>query len=158
MRNLNSKLVMDFISEQGNDPIEKTYVAYTPLSDYFCIAIAESYDNETEENSAKIAVEAALTAFEKKPSFKRLREYIQYANEQVILHSTRSQLKVSLTVLVSDYTRMRYAYCGNTRIYILYENLFTHISKTQTTYQQLSEDSGEEEPDREEIHNLTEYL
>lgn len=158
MRNLNSKLAMDFISEQGNDQIEKTYVAYTPLSDYVCIAIAESYDNETEENSAKIAVEAALTAFEKKPSFKRLREYIQYANEQVILHSTRSQLKVSLTVLVSDYTRMRYAYCGNTRIYILYENLFTHISKTQTTYQQLLEDSGEEEPDREEIHNLTEYL
>lgn len=158
MRNLNSKLAMDFISEQGNDPIEKTFVAYTPLSDYVCIAIAESYDNETEENSAKIAVEAVLTAFEKKPSFKRLREYIQYANEQVILHSTRSQLKVSLTVLVSDYTRMRYAYCGNTRIYILYENLFTHISKTQTTYQQLLEDSGEEEPDREEIHNLTEYL
>lgn len=158
MRNLNSKLVMDFISEQGYDSIEKTYVAYTPLEDYVCIAVAEGYDNEIEDNSAQLAVEAVLTAFEKKPSLKRLREYIRYANEQILLHSTRSQLKVSLTVLVSDYTRMRYAYCGNTRIYVLYENLFIHISKTQTKYQQLLEGDEEEEPDREEIHNLTEYL
>lgn len=158
MRNLNSKLVMDFISEQGYDSIEKTYVAYTPLENYVCIAVAESYDNETEENSAQLAVEAVLTAFEKKPSLKRLREYIRYANEQILLHSTRSQLKVSLTVLVSDYTRMRYAYCGNTRIYILYENLLTHVSKTQTKYQQLLDQDQEESPDPQEIHNLTEYL
>lgn len=89
---------------------------------------------------------------------KRLREYIRYANEQILMHSTRSQLKVSLTVLVSDYTRMRYAYVGNTRLFILYENLFTHISKTQTKYEQLLADDAQEEPDREEIHNLTEYL
>lgn len=158
MRNLNSKLVMDFISEQGYDSIDKTYVAYTPLENFVCIAIAESYDNETEENSAQLAVEAVLTAFEKKPSLKRLREYFRYANEQVMLHSTRSQLKVSLTVLVSDYTRMRYAYCGNTRLFILYENILTHVSKTQTKYQQLKEEDGEEQIDPEEIHNLTEYL
>ena len=158
MRNLNSKLVMDFISEQGYDSIEKTYVAYPPLENYVCIAVAESYDNETEENSAQLAVEAVLTAFEKKPSLKRLREYIRYANEQILLHSTRSQLKVSLTVLVSDYTRMRYAYCGNTRIYILYENLLTHVSKTQTKYQQLLDQDQEDSPDPQEIHNLTEYL
>ena len=40
MRNLNSKLVMDFISEQGYDSIDKTYVAYTPLENFVCIAIA----------------------------------------------------------------------------------------------------------------------
>lgn len=158
MRNLNSKLVMDFISEQGYDSIEKTYVAYTPLEKYVCIAVAESYDNEREENSAQLAVEAVLTAFEKKPSLKRRREYIRYANEQILLHSTRSQLKVSITVLVSDYTRMRYAYCGNTRLFILYENIFTHISKTQTKFQQMLEEEGEDRPEPEEIHNLTEYL
>lgn len=161
MRNLNSKLVMDFISEQGYDPIEKTYVAYTPLENYMCIAVAESYDNEAEENSAQLAVEAVLTAFEKKPSLKRLREYIRYANDQILLHSTRSELKVSLTVLVSDYTRMRYAYCGNTRIYILYENLFMHISKTQTQFHQQMEADAPEEADKadaSQIHNLTQYL
>ena len=158
MRNLNSKLVMDFISEQGYDSIEKTYVAYTPLEKFVCIAVAESYDNETDVNSAQLAVEAVLTAFEKKPSLKRLREYIRYANEQILLHSTRSQLKVSITVLVSDYTRMRYAYCGNTRIYILYENIFTHISKTQTQYHQMIEEDAQVQPDGAQVHNLTEYL
>ena len=160
MRNLNSRLVMEFLSEQGYDPIEKTYVAYTPLENYMCIAAAESYDNETEENSAQIAVEAVLTAFEKKPSLKRLGEYIRYANEQVALHSIRCQLKVSLTVLVSDYTRMRYAVCGNTRMFVLYENLIIHASKTQTAYQQMLDEEAlpPDKLDGSQIHNLTEYL
>ena len=116
MRRLNSKLDVDFISEKGNDLSEKTYIAYTPLENYMCIAIAESYDNETEENSAQIAVQAALSAFVRKPSLKRIPEYIRYANKQIFLHSTRCQLKVSLTVFVTDYTWMRYAICGNTKL------------------------------------------
>lgn len=158
MRKLNSNLVMNFISEQGNDAIEKTYVAYTPLEDYMCIAVAESYDNEIRENSARIAVEAVLTAFERKPSLKRIREYLKYANEQILLHSTRHQLKVSITVFVTDYTRMRYGICGNTRLYEMYGNLFTRISKTQTKYQQLLDEDAGKKIDVSEIHNLTEYL
>ena len=158
MRRLNSKLVMNFISEKGNDQIEKTYIAYTPLENFMCIAIAESYDNETAENSAKLAVEAALTAFERKPSLKRVSEYIRYANQQLLLHSTRYPLKASITVFVTDYTRMRYGVCGNTKIYELYENLFTMVSKTKTRYQQLIDEDGSVVPDLSEIHNLTEYL
>ena len=158
MRRLNSKLVMNFISEKGNDQIEKTYVAYTPLENFMCIAIAESYDNETAENSAKLAVEAALTAFERRPSLKRVSEYIRYANRQLLLHSTRYPLKASITVLVTDYTRIRYGICGNTKIYELYENLFTMVSKTKTRYQQLIDEDGSVVPDLSEIHNLTEYL
>jgi len=158
MRKLNSNLVMNFISEQGNDAIEKTYVAYTPLDDYMCIAVAESYDNDIRENSARIAVEAVLTAFERKPSLKRIREYLKNANEQILLHSARHQLKVSIIVFVTDYTRMRYGICGNTRLYEMYGNLFTRISKTQTKYQQLLEEDAGNEPDISEIHNLTGYL
>lgn len=158
MRKLNSNLAVDFISEQGNDAIEKTYVAYTPLENFMCIAVAESYDNEVRENSARLAVEAALTAFERKPSLKRIREYLKYANEQVLLHSTRHPLKVSITVFVTDYTRMRYGVCGNTRLYEMYENLFTSISRTQTKYQQLMDEDAGRKSDVSEIHNLTQYL
>lgn len=158
MRRLNSKLELNFISEQGNDPIEKTYVAYTPLENYMCIAIAESYDNEKETNSAKLAVEAVLTAFEKKPSLNRLREYIRYGNEQILLHSVRTPLKASLTVLVTDYTRMRYAVCGNTKLFVLYENLFTLASESQTTYQQMIMEDAGQKLDASQVHNLTEYL
>ncbi len=153
MRKLNSKLVMDFISEQGNDRIEKTYVAYTPLDNYLCVAVAESYDNDLEENSARLAVEAVLTAFEQKPSLKRIRRYMQYANEHILLHSTGNQLKVSLTVFVTDYTRMRFGVCGNARLYVLYENLFMRESKTQSGYQ-----PNEDKTDLSAIHNLTGYL
>ena len=158
MRKLNSNLVMDFISEKGNDQIEKTYIACTPLENYMCIAIAESYDNETEENSAQIAVQAALSAFIRKPSLKRIPEYIRYANKQIFLHSTRCQLKVSLTVFVTDYTWMRYAICGNTKLYCIYGNIFTLTGRTQTIYQQLLDKDAGTEPDQSEIHNLTGYL
>ena len=158
MRRLNSKLDVDFISEKGNDLSEKTYIAYTPLENYMCIAIAESYDNETEENSARIAVEAALAAFERKPSLKRIPEYIQYANQQVFMHSTRYQLKASIMVFVTDYTRMRYGVCGNTKLYGIFGNLFILSSKTQTIYQQRLDEDASKEPDVSEIHNMTSYL
>lgn len=158
MRRLNSKLDVDFISEKGNDLSEKTYIAYTPLENYMCIAIAESYDNETGENSARIAVEAALAAFERKPSLKRIPEYIQYANQQVFMHSTRYQLKASIMVFVTDYTRMRYGVCGNTKLYGIFGNLFILSSKTQTIYQQRLDEDASKEPDVSEIHNMTSYL
>lgn len=133
MRRLNSKLDVGFISEKGNDLAEKTYIAYTPLENYMCIAIAESYDNETGENSARIAVEAALAAFERKPSLKRIPEYIQYANQQVFMHSTRYQLKASIMVFVTDYTRMRYGVCGNTK-YMVYLEIYLYYQVKHRQY------------------------
>lgn len=158
MRKLNSKLKTEFISERGNDSIHKTYVAYTPLNQLMCIAVAESYDNDIEINSAKLAVETVLTAFEKKPSMRKIKEYIKCANEQILLHSTINKLSVSITVIVSDYTRMRYGVCGNTKIHVFYENMISFISNTQTKYQQLLETQAESEINNEEIHNLTQYL
>lgn len=158
MRRLNSKLRTKFISEKGNDSIHKTYVAYTPLDQFMCIAVAESYDNDTEINSAKLAVETVLTAFEKKPSLNKIKEYLRCANEQILLHSTKNKLKVSITVIVSDYTRMRYGVCGNTKLHVFYENMLSFISETQTKYQQLLDNGNDTKINNAEIHNLTQYL
>lgn len=158
MRKLNSKIITDFISEKGNDTIHKTYVAYTPLDEYICFAVAESYDNDTETNSAKIAVETVLSEFEKKPSLKRLRNYLACANEQILLHSVKCKRKVSIAIILSDYTRMRYAVCGNTKIHVHYGTVFSHISKTQTKHQELEEEQKIIYADSAETHNLIEYL
>lgn len=158
MRKLNSKLFTNFISEKGHDSIHKTYVAYTPLDEFICFAVAESYDNDTEINSAKIAVETVLSEFEKKPSFKRLKKYLKCANEQILLQSTKYKRKVSITVILSDYTRMKYAVCGNTKIHVYFGNIFSHISKTQTKHQELLEDEKIIYKDPFETHNLIQYL
>lgn len=158
MRKLNSKLETEFISEKGNDSIHKTYVAYTPLDQYMCIVIGESYDNDVDINSAKLAVQTVLTAFERKPSLKRLKEYVKHANEQILLHSTKNKLKVSVTVLVTDYTRMQYAVCGNTKIHVFNENVILHESITQTKWNELIESNRIEDIDPAEVHNLTKYL
>lgn len=158
MRKLNSELRTKFISEKGNDKIHKTYVAYTPLDQFMCIAVSESYDNDTEINSAKLAVETVLSAFEKKPSLKKIKEYIKCANDQILLHSTKNKLKVSITVIVSDYTRMRYGSCGNTKLHIFYGNMLSFVSDTQTKYQQLLDQGKDAKIDNAEVHNLTQYL
>lgn len=159
MRRLNSKLKVDFKSEKGNDPIPKTYAAYTPLDEFICIAVAESYDNDMEENSAQLAVETVLTAFERKPSLRRIKEYLKEADRQILLHSTRNKLEVSITVIVSDYTRMRYGILGNTKLSIFYENTLQFVSKTQTKYEQILEkDARVATKEPEQFHNLTQYL
>lgn len=158
MRKLNSKIITNFISEKGHDSIHKTYVAYTPLDKFICFAVAESYDNDTEINSAKLAVETVLSEFEKKPSFKRLKKYLKCANEQILLQSTKYRRKVSITVILSDYTRMKYAVCGNTKIHVYFGNIFSLISKTQTKHQELLEDQTIIYADPFEAHNLIQYL
>lgn len=158
MRKLNSKIITNFISEKGHDSIHKTYVAYTPLDKFICFAVAESYDNDTEINSAKLAVETVLSEFEKKPSFKRLKKYLKCANEQILLQSTKYRRKASITVILSDYTRMKYAVCGNTKIHVYFGNIFSLISKTQTKHQELLEDQTIIYADPFEAHNLIQYL
>lgn len=160
MRRLNSKIRTKFISEKGNDSIHKTYMAYTPLSNFLCIAVAESYDNEEDINSARLAVETVLTSFEQMPSLKKgkIKQYLKKADEQLKLHSTKHKLKTSITIIVSDYMRMRYAVCGNTKIHIFHENQIILKSKTQTIHEERIEGELESESDFQQIHNLDQYL
>lgn len=158
MRRLNSRLQTNFISEKGSDSVHKTYVAYTPLDRYLCIAVSESYDNDVDINSAKLAVETVLTEFEKKPSMKKIKDYIKSANEQILLHSTKNILKASIMVIVSDYTRMRYGVCGNTKMHVFHENMLSFVSETQTKYEEFQSHQIDLDSDPSQIHNLTCYL
>ena len=158
MRRLNSLLQTDFITEQCDDPINKTHFAYMPLDNFVCFAVAESYDNDVDIDSAKLAVEAVLTSFERRPSLKKIKEYIGYAHEQLVINSVKNQLKASVTVMVSDYTRMRYGVCGNTKLHIFYHDMFILRSKTQTFHQNVLDNDEFQKLDGREIRNVLEFL
>jgi len=158
MRRSNSSIKADFISEKGSEKIGRTYFAYIPLEDMVCYAVAESYDGDNDINSAKLAVESVLVAFERNPSFRNIRRYIQYAHDQIVSNSVKNKLETAITVVVSDYTRICYASCGNIKFYLLSDNAFYLKSKTQTYYQFFAQEYGLNKADIAENRNLLQYL
>ena len=158
MRRLNSSIIVDFSSEKGIDNIGRTYFAYVPLENMVCYAVAESYDTDNDINSAKLAVESVLTAFERNPSFRNLRRYIRYAHDQIVANSVKNKLETAITVVVSDYTRIRYASCGNIKLFLLSDNAFYLKSKTQTYYQFAAREFGLNKAPLAENKNLLQYL
>jgi serine/threonine protein phosphatase PrpC len=158
MRRLNSSVKVDFISEKGIDGNNKTYFAYVPLENMVCYAIAESYDDDSDLNSAKLAVESVLIAFERNPSLRNLKSYIQYAHNQIVSNSVKNKLETAITVIVSDYTRIRYAVCGNIKFYLLSEDAFYLKGETQTYFQFTAREYGYDKADVTENKNLLQYL
>ena len=158
MRRQNSSIVVDFFSEKGLDKANRTCFAYVPLENMVCYAVAESYDSDNDINSAEMAVDAVLVAFERNPSFRNLKRYIDYANEQLVANSVKNKLETAITVVVSDYTRIKYASCGNIKFFLLSDNAFYAKSETQTYYQFAAREYGLDKAPRSENKNLTQYL
>jgi len=156
MRQLNSKIKVDFISEKGFDINDKTYFAYVPLENMVCYAVAESCDNYSSENSAEIAVKSVLESFERNPSFRNLKQYIKKAHR--ILRKKR--LEASITVVISDYVKIKYASCGNVKFYLLNNDAIELESKTHSyIYKNLnySNLSADKLPIHE-LRNLSQHL
>lgn len=156
MRRLNATIKVDFISEKGFDNTDKTYFAYIPLENMICYAVAESCDNYSNENSAEIAVKAVLGAFECKPSFKNLKQYIRKAHQTL----REKRLEAAITVVVSDYTRIRYASCGNVKFYLL-NNDVIELKSEPHNYVYEKPDSVKHSLGKEPFHelrNLSQYL
>jgi len=158
MRRANSSIKVDYFSEKGIDNVDRTCFAYVPLENMVCYAVAESYDCDNEIDSAKLAVESVLTAFERKPSFKDLRQYIRYAHDQIVANSVKNKLEAAITVVVSDYTRIRYASCGNIKLYLLSDNAFYLKGETQTYYKHAADEFGLDKAPIAENKNLLQYL
>jgi len=158
MRRVNSSIVVDFNTEKGLDNVDRTYFAYIPLENMACYAVAESYDGDNDIDSAKLAVESVLTAFERNPSFRNLKQYIKYAHDQIVANSVKNMLQTAITVVVSDYTRIRYASCGNIKLYLLSDSAFYLKSETQTYYQHAADEYGLDKAPVAENKNLLQYL
>jgi len=156
MRQLNSKIKVDFISEKGFDINDKTFFAYVPLENMICYAVAESCDNYSNENSAEIAVKSVLENFERNPSFRNLKQYIREAHRVL----RKKRLEASITVVISDYVKIKYASCGNVKFYLLNNDAIELESKTHSyIYKNLDSSnlSGDKIP-MHELRNLGQYL
>lgn len=131
MRKQNSTFKTAFISEAGSGLENNDYFAFVELEKYACYVIADGLNDLPDEESARLATQTIILAFEEHPSIKKraVLAYLEAANKALSKADSREKLKASVTVVVTDYTKARYGYAGNTRLRFYRDG----VVKEQTT-------------------------
>ncbi len=163
MRKLNSKFKTSFISEEGTFLQNKDYFAFAELDNYACYVVADGIDEDKELESAKIAVTTFIRDFTAKPTMNRfiLRKYLKDANSELIRSSRNVRLKASITVVVTNYSKLIYSVIGNTRFYYFKDGYLKYKSKDQSLAQNLVDDEmipSDAMSKHFERNNLSSYL
>ena len=142
MRRMNSEFKTANMSEEGQKLSNRDYFGYVEMDDYACYVLADSLDEEPAANSARIVVESIIRNFTEAPSMgkRRLRRMIRQAHTELQRHKKGMHLKASAVVAVTDYRKIRYAYAGNSRYYLIRnarilertedQSLTTHLAET----------------------------
>ncbi|MCB2355779.1 PP2C family protein-serine/threonine phosphatase [Clostridium estertheticum] len=140
MRKLNSDFKTNFISEAGTLLQNKDYFAFVELDNYACYVIADGIDDDLELESAKIAVESIIRNFTEKPTIRRrdITRFFKQANDELISQSNNVRLKASVTVVITDYTKVVYGVAGNSRFYLYRDGVIRYKSEDQSLTQMLT--------------------
>ncbi len=163
MRKNSIEFVTSFASEAGTFRLNKDYFAYAEMDDIACYIVADGIDSDEDINSAEIAVNFLFEKIMKKPSMSRrkLKRYIINAHRLLNEKSRSVRLKMSLMIVLTDYSKMIYASAGNVRLYHFRGGGLGFKSKDQSIAQIMADAgqiSDEEIGLHEERNNLTNYL
>lgn len=163
MRKENSDFKTAFVSEAGSHFDNRDFFAFVELEDMACYVVADGLDQDKEVRSAEMVVKAILESFMEKPSMSRraLRQVLEEAHEWLKFESRRVRLKASVLVIVTDYTRMIWATCGNARLYHFRGGRVNLRSKDQSLTQWMMDQgrlSESRNQDHEERGNLFNYM
>ncbi len=163
MRKYNSSLKTAFVSEAGSKLTNKDYFGFVELDNFACYVIADGITDRGDGDGARIAIEAIIQAFQEEPGIGkgRIKGYLKRANEVLLKGESDEKLKASLTVVVTDYVKLRFGYVGNTRLRI-YRQGRCYFATTDMSLTQDMVHSGEVREDKasrhEERNNLYAYL
>lgn len=163
MRKQNSEFLTAFTSEASHDIKNTDYFGYVELDDCACYVIADGIDDQLEALSARLAVTAATSAFLESPSMSRrtVKRCLRAANKALLEAKSKTRLKASVILVLTDYVKLRYGQAGNIRLRLYRDGFLCH----STTDQSLTLDMVKEErvsQDRVAAHiernNLYAYL
>lgn len=163
MRRQNSTFKTAFLSEAGSELENNDYFAYVELDRYACYVIADGANDQPDAESARLATQTIILAFQEHPSIAKraVASYLRAADRALFNADSRERLKASVTVVVTDYQKVRYGYAGNTRLR-LYRN---GVAAEQTRDMSLGNDMvrAEQLPEdtlsrHEQRNNLYAYL
>lgn len=143
MRKQNSEFMTAFTSEASHDIKNTDYFGYVELDDYACYVIADGIDDQLEALSARLAVTAATSAFLESPSMSRrsVKRCLRAANKALIQAKSKTRLKASIIIVLTNYVKLRYGQAGNIRLRLYHDGFLYH----GTTDQSLTLDMVKEE-------------
>lgn len=143
MRKQNSEFITAFSSEANQNLKNTDSFAFVELDDFACYVIADGIDDHVDAKSARLAVDTVIAAFTEAPSMstRALSRYLNIANKALITAKSKRRLKASITIVVHNYVKLRYAQAGNTR-FRLFRSGFL---KAQSVDQSLSMDLVQQE-------------
>lgn len=163
MRKQNSEFLTAFTSEASRKIKNTDYFGFVELDKFACYVIADGIDDDVDAISAKLTVDTVVSVFMESPSMSKraVRRYLRAANQALLTAHSKMRLKASVTVLVTNYVKLRYGQAGNTR-FRLYRDGFLRMQSQDTS---LSMDMVREEKleqdklaQHEQRHNLFCYL
>lgn len=143
MRKQNSEFLTAFTSEASHDIKNTDYFGYVELDDYACYVIADGIDDQLEALGARLAVTAATSAFLEAPSMSRrtVKRCLKAANRAMLEAKSKTQLKASVVIVLTNYVKLRYGQAGNIRLRLYRNGFLCH----GTTDQSLTLDMVKEE-------------
>lgn len=163
MRKINSEFKTVNMSEEGKQLANRDYFGYVEMDDFACYVLADSLDADISVNSARLAVESLIREFTEAPSMGKLRleHAIREAHKELLGQKNGRRLKASLVVAVTDYRKIRYAYVGNSRFYLIRNARILERSLDQSLTQNLLETGRlplDQAAAHEERNNLYSFL
>jgi len=96
------------------------YSGCSVLEEFACYVVADgirSGNDKREDPSARLAVEAVITAFNASPSISRraIAKYLEAAHKEMRDNAGKDRRRASITVVVTNYQKLRYGWAGNCR-------------------------------------------
>lgn len=163
MRKQNSDFEARFISEEGSRLENKDYFGSVELDEYACYVIADGITETSGVESAKLAIETIILEFQARPSMSKrtVKRLLMRANRVLLGSDSDTRMKASITVVVTDYQKMRYGYAGNTRLRMYRGGtVFIQTKDMSLAQEMLDQDkiAKDELMRHEERNNLYTYL
>ena len=159
----NSEFLTAFISEASRKIKNTDFFGFVELDKFACYVIADGIDDDVDAISAKLAVDTVVSSFMESPSMSKraVRRYLRAANRALLTARSKMKLKASVTVLVTNYVKLRYGQAGNTR-FRLYRDGFLRMQSRDSSLSMDLVQAEKLEQDKlaqhEERHNLFCYL
>lgn len=121
MRRMNSEFKTANMSEEGQKLSNRDYFGYVEMDDFACYVLADSLDEEPSVNTARLVVESIIRDFTEAPSLGkgRLKRMVHRAHMELLKQKKGMHLKAAVVMVVTDYRRIRHAYAGNSRYYLV---------------------------------------
>ena len=134
MRKQNSEFLTAFTSEASHDIKNTDYFGYVELDDYACYVIADGIDDQLEALGARLAVTAATSAFLEAPSMSRrtVKRCLKAANRAMLEAKSKTKLKASVVIVLTNYVKLRYGQAGNIRLRLYRNGFLCHGTTDQS--------------------------